>query len=184
MRPPCGNQMVTVKRQRDGRIENRRLMDEVKKLQKTTLLRSDEAAEPLESNQCLWLARRWAKSVFALLYAGFDLGLLSNRYQPSSLHKNTFNGWCSNGARDKGLAKVCTLNCNFKYNSHQFSRLKATDWLQKARSVHKRTGSMQPAMKFGLNQTNTSKHHLPGLIAESIAELHSTIFPPLLQHWM
>ena len=58
LRPPCGNQMVTVKRQRDGRIENRRLMDEVEKLQKTTLLRSDEAAEPLESNQCLWLARR------------------------------------------------------------------------------------------------------------------------------
>ena len=58
LRPPCGNQMVTVKRQRDGRIENRRLMDEVKKTTEKTLLRSDEGAEPLESNQCLWLARR------------------------------------------------------------------------------------------------------------------------------
>ena len=73
-------------KQRDGRIENHRLMDGEKKLQKTTLLRSEEASEPLESNVCGWLDVE-SSLFFALICAGFDLGILSNRNQPSSLQK-------------------------------------------------------------------------------------------------
>ena len=73
-------------KQRDGRIENHRLMDGEKKLQKTTLLRSEEASEPLESNVCGWLNVESSLS-FALICAGFDLGILSNGNQPSSLQR-------------------------------------------------------------------------------------------------
>ena len=57
-----------------------------KKLQKTTLLRSEEASEPLESNICGWLDVE-SSLFFALICAGFDLGILGNRNQPSSLQK-------------------------------------------------------------------------------------------------
>ena len=59
---------------------------EKKKRQKTTLLRSEEASEPLESNVCGWLDVE-SSLFFALICAGFDLGILSNRNQPSSLQK-------------------------------------------------------------------------------------------------
>ena len=59
---------------------------EKKKLQKTTLLRSDEAAEPLESNVCGWPDVE-SSLFFALICAGFDLGILSNGNQPSSLQR-------------------------------------------------------------------------------------------------
>ena len=59
---------------------------EKKKLQKTTLLRSEEASEPLESNVCGWLNVESSLS-FALICAGFDLGILSNGNQPSSLQR-------------------------------------------------------------------------------------------------
>ena len=59
---------------------------EKKKLQKTTLLRSEEASEPLESNVCGW-PNVESSLFFALICAGFDLGILGNRNQPSSLQK-------------------------------------------------------------------------------------------------
>ena len=73
-------------KQRDGRIENHRLMDGERKITETTLLRSDEASEPLVSNVCGWLDVE-SSLFFALICAGFDLGILSNGNQPSSLQK-------------------------------------------------------------------------------------------------
>ena len=57
-----------------------------KKTTETTLLRSEEASEPLESNVCGWLDVE-SSLFFALICAGFDLGILGNRNQPSSLQK-------------------------------------------------------------------------------------------------
>ena len=89
-----------------------------KKTTETTLLRSEEASEPLESNVCRWLDVE-SSLFFALICAGVDLGILGNRNQPSSLQKtqSMVGGWCTIGPKDKGLAKVYTLNCIFKYNS-------------------------------------------------------------------
>ena len=61
-------------------------MDGERKITETTLLWSEEASEPLESNVCGWLNVE-SSLFFALICAGFDLGILSNRNQPSSLQK-------------------------------------------------------------------------------------------------
>ena len=54
---------------------------------------------------------------FCTALCGFWIGYTQQPLPTRLFTKNTFNGWCTNGARDKGLAKVYTLNCNFNHNS-------------------------------------------------------------------